>query len=151
MTLQEDLFQTVEDERGLTGPDKKRRHKTPKKDLESGVLRECLQWLSKHPRVVHIERRNTGAITFAGGDFMRFGLIGAADIICRVAHQDLPGYGPMHPQPVEIECKRRDGKGRLSSAQDKFKQRMEHIGVPYLVVTSAEDLEKQLKELGLTE
>ena len=132
---------------------KPKRHKrrTPKKDLEAAVKKECMGWLIAHPQVCYVERRNTGAVSYGDGGFMRFGVVGGADIFCRIRHQDLPGYGPIHPQPVEIECKRRDGKGVMSDDQLVFQQEMLDIGVPYLVVTSAEDMAKKLRELGLTD
>ena len=135
---------------------KKRRRRTPKKDSEAAVLRECLLYLKKCPRVVYTERRNTGAIAFADGGFMRFGSPGAADIWCLI-QMDAGGVrktrNPRYmvftdPQitHVEIEVKRRDGKGKLSSAQQAFKQFCDKSDIPYFVVTSAADLAEQLKK-----
>ena len=140
-------------------PSKKRRRRTPKKDSEAAVLRECMIYLKKCPDTVFTERRNTGAVAFEGGGFIRFGTPGAADIWClinrTVENEDglygyIAGRSPtsMNLIHIEIECKRRDGKGRLNSAQQAFKQFCEKSGIPYFVVTSAEDLDKQLKEVG---
>lgn len=133
-------------------PPKKCRRRTPKKDSEAAVLRECMIYLKKCPDTVFTERRNTGAIAFEGGGFIRFGTPGAADIWCLIqndARYDEYEYGNhVSLEHIEIECKRRDGKGRLSSAQQAFKQFCEKSGIPYFVVTSAADLDKQLKEAG---
>ena len=137
---------------------KKRRRRTPKKDSEAAVLRECMIYLKKHPDTVFTERRNTGAVAFADGGFIRFGTPGAADIWCLI-QMDAGGVrktrNPRYmvftdPQitHVEIEVKRRDGKGKLSSAQQAFKQFCEKSGIPYFVVTSAADLDEQLKKAG---
>lgn len=131
-------------------PKKRRRRKTPKKDSEAAVLRECLLYLRKCPEVVYLERRNTGAITFADGGFMRFGSLGAADIFCLIrcrSHGSLLNVVD-HLYHIEIEVKRRDGKGRLSPAQQSFKQFCEKSGILYFVVTSRENMIKQLKETG---
>lgn len=132
-------------------PPKKCRRRTPKKDSEAVVLRECMIYLKKCPDTVFTERRNTGAIAFEGGGFIRFGTPGAADIWCLI--QDKVAVGGWEDDydvltHIEIECKRRDGKGKLSSAQQAFKQFCEKSGIPYFVVTSAADLDKQLKEAG---
>lgn len=132
-------------------PKKKKMKKTPRNILEAAVQRECLEWLMAHKDVVYVERRNTGALTTTGGGFIKFGSPGAADIWCLIRpYQDNHGgllFWKRNPVPlhIEIECKRRDGKGRLSENQAAFKQRCEKIGVPYLVVTSAADLDKQFR------
>lgn len=131
-------------------PPKKKR--TPKKDLEGAVVRECLTFLRACEQVVYIERRNTGAVQFEDGGFIRFGSKGAADIWCLIKTTvDVGGWEDAIDviEHVEIEAKRRDGKGRLSLDQKAFKQLCEKIGVPYFVVTSAEDLAEQLQKAGL--
>jgi len=132
----------------MFGPPPKppKRRKTPRRDLEGSVVKECLEFLHHRcPDVAYVERRNTGAVAFEGGGFLRFGSKGAADIWCLIKTRS--GYGPQH---VEIECKRRDGRGRLSGGQRDFRDMCLNKRIFYLVVTSAEDLEKKLKELGLT-
>lgn len=131
-----------------------------KKDLEAAVLRECLHFLRLHERVVYIERRNTGAVQFEDGGFLKFGARGAADIWClmerSVSVHVFCERGRQHNVKidvlthVEIECKRRDGKGRLSDKQREFKAFCEQQGIPYFVVTSVEDLSNQLHNFGLT-
>lgn len=131
---------------------KKRRRRTPKKDSEAAVLRECMIYLKKCPDTVFTERRNTGAVAFEGGGFIRFGTPGAADIWCLIQRTwECPAdvfFEHTTLEHIEIECKRRDGKGRLSSAQQAFKQFCEKFGIPYFVVTSATDLDEQLKKAG---
>lgn len=140
----------------------KRRRRTPKKDSEAAVLRECLLYLKKCPDTVFTERRNTGAVAFADGGYMRFGTPGGADIWCLILSPIFPFKSdgsigadlPFNNCPykflihIEIETKRRDGKGKLSSAQQAFKQFCEKSGIPYFVVTSAADLAEQLKKAG---
>ncbi len=142
------------------------RIRSKRKDLEAGVLRECTRWLRANPGVVYVERRNTGAVAFEGGGFMRFGAPGAADLWCLVRCQMMAKQVDQEPPcwqcpphcareccsssclvHVEIECKRRDGKGRLSPAQKAFQDRCENIGVAYLVVTSAEDLARKFQRI----
>ena len=117
---------------------KAKRKRTPKKDLEAAVQRECLKWLASQPDLVaYFERRNTGALV-VGERYIKFGSPGAADIWVLITR---PGSGRVYH--IEIECKRRSG-GRLSRAQQKFRALCNKIGVVYLVVTSAEDLQIQL-------
>lgn len=132
-------------------PKRKRRSKW--RDLEASVLRECIEWLRAHPEVLYVERRNTGAMALEGGGFIRFGSPGAADLWCIIgkllASPCLHLFVGTCNTHVEIECKRRDGKGRLSASQKAFKAQCAERGTPYLVVTSAQDLEKKLQESGL--
>jgi len=128
-----------------------RKRTTPKRDLEGAVLKECLKWLRDHPQVLYVERRNTGAIQFEDDGYVAFGYKGAADIWCIVPWGEgcFPDGATVQAH-VEIECKRRSG-GRLSPAQKEFRQLCRQIAVPYLVVTSAEDLAKKFKTLNLTD
>lgn len=128
-----------------------RKKSTPKKDLETAVVRECLQWLAACGQVVYTERRNTGAVEFEGGGFIRFGSKGAGDIWCLLSRsaawecENSSGNCLTH---IEIECKRRSG-GRLSPEQKTFKHFCSTTGIPYLVVTSVDNLIEQLKKAGL--
>ena len=135
--------------------------KTPKKNLEASVIRDCLALLGNHPNVVYIERRNTGAVKFTDGGFIRFGSPGGADIWCLLATPlyeiDVSADDDFEPVPkrsdrslivhVEIECKRPDGKGRQSPAQKRFQAICDDWKIPYLLVTSAEELRKALDKL----
>lgn len=135
----------------IPAPKKRRRRKTPKKDSEAAVLRECLLYLRKCSEVVYLERRNTGTIEFEDGSFIQYGSPGAADIFCLIrcrSHGSLLNVVD-HLYHIEIEVKRRDGKGRLSPAQQSFKQFCKKSGIPYFVVTSKENLIEQLKKAGM--
>jgi len=125
-----------------TSKPKRKRSKTPKKDLEAAVLRECMKVLHDDPRVLYCERRNTGAVVLEGGGFIKFGAKGAADIWCIVEVD--PMCAPLH---MEIECKRRNGKGRLSADQKKFQAMCISIGLIYEVVTSGVQLKLLIDEL----
>ena len=118
--------------------------RTPKQDLEGAVLKECLAWLRAQPDVLYIERRNTGAIAFDDGSRIKFGSEGAADIWI-LARSPLAKSEVRH---IEIECKRRDGKGRMSPGQLAFQEQMLEIGVLYFVVLSAEELERIMRSFG---
>lgn len=134
MTNLDDMFDY--EKRQLAKCDMKpKRRKTPKKYLEAGVIKECMVWLNH--KGWYCERRNTGAIKMEN-TFLRFGRTGAADI-----------FAVIHGQHVEIECKRRDGKGRLSDNQKEFQREMADYHIPYFVVTSADDLEQQIGTLRL--
>ena len=134
------------------------RRKTKRKDLEAAVLKECMLWLIKDPRVLYVERRNTGMLEFASGGRISFGKPGAADIWCLlklelfeldVGNMEMSGVRVSDSflvKHVEIECKRRQG-GRLSARQKDFQAHCKEIRVPYLVVTSAEALAEQIKQL----
>ena len=112
-----------------------KRRKTPKKDLETPVVKECMRWLNQQG--YYAERRNTGAVKY-GKAFVRYGTLGGADI-----------FAVINGKHCEVEAKRRDGKGRLSDNQKEFRRLMHDFGIPYLVVTSASDLEKQVGVLRL--
>ncbi len=127
---------------------RKSHKRSSKKDLEGPVVKECLSLLKSLPEVLYVERRNTGAVQFPDGRFVRFGVKGGADLWCLIA-TPLSRYPnrllrPIALRHVEVECKRRDGKGKQSAEQKTFEQHCGKIGVPYLLVTSAEDLRKKL-------
>ena len=150
------------------GPRRKR--KTPKKNLEGHVVRECLAFLQLHPDVVYMERRNTGMVLFEGGGAIRFGSKGAADIWCLMAqykHRDNCRIGLSNgvtaccPEDwcencsdckrlihVEIEAKRADGKGRQSADQKEFQKFCDDYGIPYILTTSAEKLAEELARIS---
>ena len=135
----------MDDMHNILNTKPRRRRKTPKKDSESAVLRECLAWLHEQEDVLYVERRNTGALATTDGGYIKFGHKGAADIWCLV------NTGMNDPIHVEIECKARKG-GRLSDAQKAFQARCKEIEIEYLVVRSAEELEKKLWEcVGMTD
>ncbi len=136
-------------------PPKKPRNSTPANDREAAVLKECLLFLAAQDSVVYVERRNTGAVEFEGGGHIGFGRKGAADIWCllrRTCYRPPPGL-PCQTLicgkelvHIEIECKRRDGRGKLSRAQLEFQRACKDRGTPYFVVTSADELAEKLLE-----
>lgn len=142
-------------------PPKVKRHRTPKNDLEGAVLKECVLFLSAAESVIYVERRNTGAVDFEDGGHIAFGRKGAADLWCLISApcyymgKDSHGNYEQKSDPtgdithIEIECKRRDGKGKLSEDQKEFQQSCKDVGIPYFVVTSATDLAEQLINSGL--
>lgn len=134
MSIMNDSIDALFDPRDPPEP-KPRQRKTPKRDLETPVIKECLVWLHKHG--YYAERRNTGAVKY-GKAFVRFGTPGGADI-----------FAVIDGKHCEVECKRRDGKGRLSDNQKEFRQRMKEYWIPYLAVTSADELAEQIGALRL--
>ncbi len=143
----------------------KPKKKTPKKNLEAHVVRECLAFLKQSPDVLYVERRNTGAVQFQDGGFIRFGSKGAADIWCLVkiglmemilpANEDA-GYisrpsDSYLVRHVEVEAKRADGKGRQSADQKKFQEFCDSHRIPYILVTSADELKSKIAAIVLDE
>jgi hypothetical protein len=133
------------------GPQRKRRSKS--KNLEASVVRECLQLLKQHPDVIYVERRNTGAVQFQDGGFIRFGQKGAADIWCLIRAVGCSVGGQTVPSchHVEIECKRADGKGRLSPDQKQFREFCESHRIPYILTISATELMGKIQAIILDE
>ena len=144
-------------------PINKPRKRRSRKNLEAPVIKECLNFLLKYPDVIYVERRNTGAVQFQDGGFLRFGQKGATDIWCLVRCRHLKRYstwwectenidgscvGSCHTH-VEIECKRADGKGRQSEAQKKFQEFCEGHAIPYILTTSANQLAEKIQAIGL--
>lgn len=149
-------------------PINKPRKRSPKKDGEAVVVRECLLFLKQCPEVIYTEKRTTGAVQFQDGGFIQFGSKGAADIWCLVRcryEKHYPKSGEHFPKPywvcaenmdgscagschthVELEIKRADGKGRLSASQKKFQDFCRTRGIPYYVITCVAELEKALEE-----
>ena len=132
-------------------PINKSRKRTPKKNLEAQVVRECLQFLAKHPQVIYVERRNTGAVQFQDGGFVRFGQKGAADIWCLIKINRRFGlYGhTVIITHIEIECKRSDGRGRQSETQKKFQEFCDSRHIPYILTNSASHLAGQISAIIL--
>lgn len=120
------------------------KQRTPKNDLEAAVLKECKVYLKTNRCVLYVERRNTGAVAFDDGSRVSFGAPGAADLWILARSPLNPG----NVRHIEIECKRRDGKGKLSEGQKTFANNMAALGVIYLAVQSAEELKKKLESFG---
>lgn len=101
---------------------------TSKKDLESAVIRECLLWLKEHG--IFAWRNNVGAFPLSGGRFIKFGLVGASDIIGILSDGRF----------LAVECKKRIG-GKLSPQQEWFKKKIESNHGVFVMATSNKDLE----------
>ena len=130
---------------------KKRRRTTPKANLEDGVKKECmalLAGLQKTGQVRLYERRNVLFMRTEDGGVIQAGVKGRADIWA-VVLDGRPADCPAIPTHVEIECKRRDGKGVQSDAQKDFEALCHRRGIPYLLVTSAADLRRELRAIGV--
>lgn len=123
-------------------PKKKRRRTTPKNDLENAVKLECLKVLARLQvagQVLLFERRNNLMLPTTDGGMIQAGVAGRADIWAVLS---VRGH-------VEIECKRRKG-GVLSPKQKDFRAFCAERGIPYFVVRSGEELEKNLRNSGLS-
>ena len=130
------------------GVPKKRRKRSPKRDLEGPVVKACLRYLRNHHEVLYVERRNTGMVHFQGGGAIRFGSLGASDIWClvRAPSWTQTGCGPEVCYHLEIECKRSDGKGVLSDNQKVFRAMCLEKQIPYIVVTSVDQVAGKINE-----
>jgi len=144
MNLYDDMMRT----RCPGSPEPPKRKRSPRKNLEAGVIRDCIGYLHKSRRVIYVERRNTGAIQFTDGSRVAFGSKGAADIWCLIGtHRGTWPRSSYVLRHVEIECKRRDGKGVQSQAQKDFQAFCDANHIPYLLVTSAEELTEKLRDI----
>ena len=114
-------------------PKRKYKRKTPKHDLEDAVKKECFDYLKSLG--LPVNRQNAGAVHL-GTFHMKLATPGAADIVTI-----MPDDSGRH---LEIECKRRDGKGIQSDVQKAYQAKIEEWGGVYLLVTSKEDLVEQL-------
>ena len=99
-------------------------------------MRECRRVLAAHPEVVMFERRTVGLFR-EEGRAIGVGVRGRGDYWAVLRDG----------RHIEIEAKRRDGKGRLSPNQDAFKEQCAVRGIPYAVVTSGADLRRFLASL----
>ena len=142
----------------------RKRRGTPKRNLEGAVVRDCIALLKDRDDVIYFERRNTGAVQFEDGGFMRFGQKGAADLWCLFkiglwqvdVNVDDPLDTPLSShrsvsyltEHIEIECKRADGRGRLSAAQRKFSEFCESHRIRYILTTSAQGLAAELDKIN---
>jgi hypothetical protein len=99
--------------------------------LENVVQEECIEWLGKHGIIG--DRNNVGTFSVPGSGMRRFGIKDAGDWI---------GLLP-NGRHIEIEFKRGKG-GSLSNGQQKRKRKIMSNNGVYLIVHSAEELEKLL-------
>lgn len=124
--------------RYIRGAGPPKRNKTPVKDTEAEVQRECVRYLRSLG--IPVNRQNAGKIRVGIG-FIQLALPGAADLV-----GIMPDGSGRH---LEVECKRRDGKGIQSDTQKQYQELVEKWGGVYLLVTSAEDLKNQLTARSL--
>jgi len=106
----------------------------PLKDLkpkvsESQIVNACIRWLWYNKCFVW--RNNSGAWKPEGtNQFIRFGHVGSADII---------GLTPSG-RFLSVECK--SAKGKLSTPQELFGERIRNSNGLYIVARSTDDLEQ---------
>lgn len=102
----------------------------------TALVKGCLHWLELHK--VDAWLNNTGALRDKTGRPVRFGLPGSADIL-----------GMMAPwgRIIAIECK--TGDGRLSPAQEAFRDMVRRNGGIYLVAREVTDLQALVQYLDV--
>lgn len=103
--------------------------------LEQPLVQDILREIGARPDV-RLWRNNVGAAVVNGESqatrrFVRFGLVGSADITGVLANG----------RRVEIEVKRPDGKGRRSAAQVAFAAMAQRFGALYVLAESVDDVE----------
>lgn len=98
---------------------------TPEKKVQNAVIKYLEELEANGERVIHFRREAIGQAYKKG----------IPDI-----------YGSVNGYHIEIECKREAG-GHLSSMQQKFRAKMESIGVRYCAPNSIEEFEKFIKEV----
>jgi len=96
---------------------------------ESKVVAACLDYL--RIKNIFAYRQNSGAMKTEAGGFIRFGSVGAPDIIAVIKGK----Y-------VGIECKFRNGK--QSQNQKNFQEDLEKAGGRYLLVYGVDELAEKL-------
>lgn len=110
----------------------RKKHITPKANLEKTILRECKAWLTKHG-IFHW-RNQVGGFGLSGGGYIQFGIKGLADVT---------GLLP-DGQFFAVECKARYG-GVQSIHQKVFQQMVERNNGIYILAHSVSDLEVLVK------
>ena len=95
-------------------------------ELETPIMRDILVAATALPGV-HLWRHNTGLARTIDGRYIRFGLIGSADII-----------GAVRGHPVAIETKRTVG-GRHAKKQQDFAEAWTKAGGVYILARSVDD------------
>ncbi len=106
----------------------------PDKTKEGDIVKACMRLISYYGGIPI--RNNSGMILLESKGkrrAVRTGMRGSADIIAFFKNKVLL-----------IECKTK--KGKLSPAQERFKEEIEKLGHPYLVIRDVEDLAKYLNK-----
>jgi len=94
--------------------------------------------LTRHPDVIDWERRTTGVFK-RGPRYVRTGRVGAPDLWCVLKDQ----------RHLEIECKRRDGKGRYGPDQEEFRDKCLARNGLWVGVKNEKELADYLNGLGI--
>ncbi|MEK6878497.1 MAG: hypothetical protein AABY22_02760 [Nanoarchaeota archaeon] len=102
------------------------------KQKESDLVKACLELLAY--KKIFAKRQNTGATRTERGGFIRFGIVGAGDIVTVV-----DGHH------IEIEVKITPNK--QSIAQQQYQQELEKAKGIYWLIYSLEELMEKLKQL----
>lgn len=100
--------------------------------LEKDVLKDCIAWLRRRGCVA--DRMNVGAGRLDNGNFYRYGIAGAGDILAYLPN----GRG------VEIECKHGAG-GKWSISQQRRAKKIQRNNALYYIVHGVEELEYFMK------
>ena len=103
---------------------------------EADVLRTVLAALRRHPAVAWVERLNSGVVE-VDGRWIRYGWIGAADLIGQLADGRFLA--------VEVKAP----AGRVSEAQQAFLNRVNAAGGAAFVTRGGDDVAAALGQLGV--
>lgn len=112
-----------------------RKQSMPVHDRESTVVREVVACAKRMG--IPLWRQQAGMVQI-GQSMMKLAPTGAADLTGVIAP-----YGIR----LEVECKRRDGKGRWSDDQKLWADEMNKVGCAYLLVKSGNEFEERIKKL----
>lgn len=104
---------------------------------EHAIQQDILARLGAVPGLV-VWRNNTGAIRAEGGRFVRFGVVGSADVL---------GVASPSGQFVALEVKAPGG--RVSEAQTRWGAAIRACGGVYLVVRSVDEAVNGLRAAGV--
>ncbi|MEM8737250.1 MAG: hypothetical protein AAGG38_02065 [Planctomycetota bacterium] len=107
----------------------------PSGDSEASVMAELHGVLARHPGIRMFERRTVGVFD-RGGRNVAVGVKGRADYWAVLSNG----------RHVEIEAKRRDGRGRLSPHQVSFREFCREHYIPYVVVKNGAELRDFLEK-----
>ena len=103
------------------------------------MLNACIRWLYWHK--VFVWRNNVGGYKDpASKRFIRYGLPGSSDLL-----GIMPAASARPGTFIGIECK--SDIGKLTEAQERFRDRIEADGGIYVLARSVDDLETHIKPL----
>ena len=101
----------------------------PKEQSHTGLVNEILLKLGDLPHI-RVWKNSTGCAQTPSGHFIKFGLVGSADIL---------GIRAPTGQLIAIECK--TGKARQSKEQKAFEKMITAFGGIYVVARLTSDIE----------